>query len=311
MENYTYNSLTLQLEGLKVPEDSVLPVFLILLFSYIYIMLMNIGITVIIFVEKSLNQPMYFLFCNLPVSDIILMTNTVPHVLSDLLLPPSKRLISYSGCVVQAFITNFFSSISHTVLMIMAFDRYVAICYPLRYSSIMTNRMVIKLTVYAWGVPFVWVVVLVSLSIWLNRCRTMIMNLFCDNASLFKLSCDDVSINNIYGLTFTVILFAFSIGSMVLTYAKITVVCLTRKSKSLNSKALITCSTHLLVYLILMGSGIITIALHRFPQYSYERKISSFLYLLVPAGLNPIIYGVQTKEIRLFIQKLFCSKESF
>ncbi|KAM9331931.1 olfactory receptor 52N5-like [Pholidichthys leucotaenia] len=305
MENYTYNSLTLQMEGLKVPEDSVLPVFLILLFSYIYIMVMNIGITVIIFMEKSLNQPMYFLFCNLPISDVIFATNIMPRILSDLLLPPSKRLISYSGCVVQAFITNFFSSTSHTVLMIMAFDRYMAICNPLRYSSIMTNRMVIKLTVYAWGVPFVWVVVLVSLSIRLNRCRTMIFNPFCDNASLFKLSCDDVSVNNIYGLTFTVILFVFSIGSIVLTYAKITVVCLTRKSKSLNSKALKTCSTHLLVYLIMMVGGLISVVLHRFPQQSFYRKIFGLLYIIVPAGLNPIIYGVEFKEIRLFIQKLF------
>ncbi|KAM7373898.1 hypothetical protein PAMP_006588 [Pampus punctatissimus] len=87
--------------------------------------------------------------------------------------------------------------------------------------------MVIKLTVSAWGVAFVLVGILLGLTIRLNRCRTLIRNPFCDNASLFKLSCESVFINNVYGLTFTVVLLSSSIGSMVLTYTKITVVCLT------------------------------------------------------------------------------------
>ncbi|KAF0022858.1 hypothetical protein F2P81_024839 [Scophthalmus maximus] len=91
--------------------------------------------------------------------------------------------------------------------------------------------MVIKLTVAAWGVVFVLVAVLLGLTVRLNRCRTLIMNPYCDNASLFKLSCDSVFINNVYGLTFTVVLFTASVGSVVLTYSKITAACVTSKSK--------------------------------------------------------------------------------
>ncbi|KAI9528682.1 hypothetical protein NQZ68_018920 [Dissostichus eleginoides] len=120
----------------------------------------------------------------------------------------------------------------------MAIDRYVAICNPLRYSAIMTNKMVIKLTVSAWGVALVLVGILLGLTIRLNRCRAMITNPYCDNAALFKLSCESVFINNVYGLTFTVVLFTVSIGSMVITYTKITVVCLMNKNKSLNKSAL-------------------------------------------------------------------------
>ncbi|KAM7373894.1 hypothetical protein PAMP_006584 [Pampus punctatissimus] len=298
MENYTYNSFMLQMEGLHVSKDSIYPLFLFFFFSYLFILVANVGIAILVFSNKNLHLPMYLLFCNLPFNDILGNSILVPRLLIDMLRPQSERFISYYECVVQAFTSHMFGTTSHTVLMIMAFDRYVAICNPLRYAAIMTNKMLIKLTVSAWGVAFVLVGILLGLTIRLNRCRTLIMNPYCDNASLFKLSCENVFINNVYGLTFTVVLFTASIGSMVLTYTKITVVCLTSKNKSLNSKALKTCSTHLVVYLIMLFSGMIVIILHRFPQFSDYRKLSSILFHIIPGSLNPIIYGVQSKEIR-------------
>ncbi|XP_068587796.1 olfactory receptor 8G17-like [Cebidichthys violaceus] len=308
MENYTLNSFTLQLEGLNVSKDSVYPVFLFLFFSYIFIMLMNVGIACLVFIDKSLHQPMYLLFCNLPFNDILGNSILLPRLLIDMLKPRSELFISYYECVVQVFTTHMFGTTAHTVLMIMAFDRYVAISNPLRYNTIMNNKMVMKLTVSAWGVALVLVGILLGLTIRLNRCRTMITNPYCDNASLFKLSCESVLINNIYGLTFTVVLFTGSIGSMVITYTKITVVCLTSNSKSLNSKALKTCSTHLVVYLIMLISGFIVIILHRFPQYSDYRKLSAILFHIIPGSLNPVIYGVQSAEICKSLSKLFRSK---
>ncbi|XP_071395416.1 olfactory receptor 8G17-like [Centroberyx affinis] len=311
MENYTYNSFTLQLEGLKVTEDSKYSVFLFFFFSYLFIMFANVGIVVLVSIDKSLHQPMYLLFCNLPINDILGNSIMVPRLLVDMLVPPSERLISYYECVVQAFTTHMFATASHTVLMIMAFDRYVAICNPLRYTTIMSNKMVIKLTVSAWGVAFVLVAILLGLTIRLKRCRTLIANPYCDNASLFKLSCESVFINNVYGLTFSVVLLTASIGSIVLTYAKITIVCLTSKNKSLNSKALKTCSTHLFVYLIMFLCGFLIIILHRFPLYSDYRKLSSILFHIIPGSLNPIIYGVQSKEIRKFMSNVFQSRKVF
>ncbi|XP_033955441.1 olfactory receptor 8G17-like [Pseudochaenichthys georgianus] len=305
MENYTFNSFALQLEGLKVTERSMYPLFFFFFFSYLFIMLFNIGIVILIFIDKNLHQPMYLLFCNLPFNDILGNSIMVPRLLMDMLRPPSERIISYTECVVQAFSTHMFGTTSHTVLIIMAIDRYVAICNPLRYAAIMTNKMVIKLTVSSWGVALVLVGILLGLTIRLNRCRTMITNPFCDNASLFKLSCESVFINNVYGLTFTVVLFTVSIGCMVITYSKITVVCLMNKSKSLNSKALKTCSTHLSVYLIMILSGFLIIVLHRFPQYSDYRKLAAILFHIIPGSLNPVIYGVQSKEIRTFLSQMF------
>ncbi|XP_008331768.2 olfactory receptor 52N5-like [Cynoglossus semilaevis] len=267
MENFTLNSFLLQLEDLNLSEDALYPVFLCFLLFYLFIIIVNVGIILLIFTDRKLHQPMYLLFCNLSVNDIV--------------------------------------GNSHTVLMTMAFDRYVAICNPLRYSVIMTNRMVVKLTVSAWGVAFVLVGILLGLTVRLNRCRTLIMNPYCDNASLFKLSCESVFINNVYGLTFTVVLFTASIGSMVLTYAKIIVVCLTSRNKSLNSKALKTCSTHLVLYLMMLISGFIVIILHRFPQFSFYRKLSAILFHIIPGSLNPVIYGVQSAEICRSMSRLF------
>ncbi|XP_032432904.1 olfactory receptor 52K1-like [Xiphophorus hellerii] len=309
MENETFNSLTLQLEGLKVTETSVYPVFLFFLFSYLFIMILNIAIIILVCIDKSLHQPMYLLFSNLPVNDIFGNSIVLPRLMSDLLKPPSELIISYYECVVQAFCSHIFGTVSHTVLMIMAFDRYVAICNPLRYSVIMTNRMVMKLTVSAWGSALVLVGILLGLTVRLSRCRTLITNPYCDNASLFKLSCESVEINNIYGLTFTVVLFTSSIGSIVFTYTRITMVCLTSRNKSVNSKALKTCSTHLVVYLIMLFCGILVILLHRFPQYSDQRKMSAILFHIIPCSLNPIIYGVQSKEIRRFLSNAFRSRK--
>ncbi|XP_054482252.1 putative olfactory receptor 52L2 [Anoplopoma fimbria] len=254
MENYTYNSLTLQIEGLRVTKTSKYPVFVFLLFAYVFILITNVGIVILIWTERSLHQPMYLLFCSLSINDVMGNSLLVPRLLADLLVPPSERLIHYYECVMQAFTTHMFSTNAHTVLMI-------------------------------------------GLTVRLNRCRTLITNPYCDNASLFKLSCESVIINNVYGLTFTVVLLSSSIGSIIITYSKITAACLTSKSKSLNSKALKTCSTHLCLYLIMLVSGLILITLHRFPQYTEYRKISAILFNVVPGSLNPVIYGLQSQEI--------------
>ena len=301
MENYTYNSNLLLLEGLQVTQESMYPVFLFFLSSYIFIMASNIGIVVLIFIERALHQPMYFLFCNLSLNDIIGNSITIPRLLIDFWAPSSGHYITYAECVVQAFATHIYGTTSHTILMIMAFDRYVAICNPLRYTTIMSTRMVVKLTVSAWGAAFLLVAILLGLTLRLNRCRTFISNPYCDNASLFKLSCEDVSINNIYGLSFTVVLFTSSIGSVLVTYTKITAVCLINQNKSLNSKAFRTCATHLVIYLVMLWCSFVIIILHRFPEYSYYRKIAALLFHVIPGSLNPVIYGVQCKEIRKYI----------
>ncbi|KAM3615915.1 uncharacterized protein V6R79_009680 [Siganus canaliculatus] len=296
ISNMTVSSDILEIQGFDIASEFIYPLFFLLLVSYFSLMFSNIGVLALIITEKSLRQPMYILFCNLSVNDIIGNTVLLPQLMAHIV--STERFITYKQCVIQAFCSHTFGSASHMILIIMAIDRYVAICYPLRYNSIMTTRTVIGLSVSAWGLSLLLVSVLIGLTVRLSRCRSLIQNAYCDNASLFKLSCEDVSINNIYGLFFTVLLFSCSIGGIAVTYIRIAIICWMKKSKELNNRALQTCASHLVLYLIMLWSGFLTIILHRFPDYPDLRKIAYILFHVVPANLNPVIYGMQTRLLR-------------
>uniref|UniRef100_A0A8D0CHQ1 Olfactory receptor-like protein COR2 n=1 Tax=Scleropages formosus TaxID=113540 RepID=A0A8D0CHQ1_SCLFO len=296
MDNRTDTGHMLQLEGVDLAPRFVYPVFFILLFTYLILMFTNTGLMVLIAMERSLQQPMYLLFCNLSFNDIMGNTSILPRIMADLL--SSERYISYVECVTQAFCTHIFSTAAHTILMIMAFDRYVAICNPLRYSSIMTTSMVVKLSAGAWGSALFMVAVLLGLTIRLTRCRSFVMGMYCNNVALFKLSCEDVTISNIYGLAFTAMTIVSSAGTIAITYLKIFSVCFTKKSKDLNSKAIQTCSTHLVLYMIMLCSGLLIVIFQRIQVSSDYRKLMSILFHVVPANLNPIVYALQTKELK-------------
>ncbi|KAM4566644.1 olfactory receptor 52N5-like [Odontesthes bonariensis] len=305
-KNATVLSDILEVQGFDISPEFAYPLFFVLLFVYSSLLFSNIGVLTLIITEKSLHQPMYFLFCNLSINDLIGNTVLLPRLMTHII--STERFITYNQCVAQAFHSHTFGSAAHMILIIMAIDRYVAICHPLRYSSIMTNRTVIGLSASAWGVSLVLVSVLIGLTVRLSRCRSVIQNAYCDNASLFKLSCDDVSINNIYGLIFTVLLFSCSIGGIGVTYIRIALICWMRKNKEMNNRALQTCTSHLVLYLIMLWSGFLTIILHRFPKYPDLRKIAYILFHIVPANLNPIIYGMQTRSLRDKITQILQGK---
>uniref|UniRef100_A0A8C1SQ13 Si:ch211-218m3.9 n=1 Tax=Cyprinus carpio TaxID=7962 RepID=A0A8C1SQ13_CYPCA len=261
MDNLTFRHNILLVEGLQVTPQSTYVVFTFLLLVYVFIMVSNIALVILISTEKNLHHPMHFLFCNLPLNDILGTTVILPRLLQDILKETSERYMTYVE------------------------------------SS-------------AWGLSVLMVTILIGLTVRLSHCRSKIENPFCDNASLFKLSCEDgVVVNNVYGIIYTVVLFSFSILSIFITYGKIANVCITSKNKALNSKAIKTCSTHLAVYLIMLVSGSTFIFLHRFPLYSESRKLASIMFHIVPPGLNPLVYGLQTKEIRQKFVKFWCREK--
>lgn len=298
----------LQLEGLKLSQQASVPAFIFLLLIYIFIVVSNIGLLVLILMERSLHQPMYLLFCNMSINDVFGATAVVPRLLSDVFTPSAQRCIQYFHCVVQAFCVNFHGGICHTVLIIMAFDRYVAICNPLRYATIMTKWMMVRLSLSAWGVSFVLVVVAVGLSVRLSRCRRTVLSPFCDNGTLFTLSCESLLVNHIYGFISAMGILLVSLCSVTLTYLRIAAVCLRSNNRTLNSKALQTCAAHLTVYIIMFMSGIIVIVLHRFPHLSDERKLAAILFHLIPQSMNAVIYGLQIKAVREKIIIIFKKK---
>lgn len=308
MENASYRYEILKLQDLRITHYSAYPFFVLLFLIYLFIMVSNLGIIVIIAMEKALHKPMYLLFCNLSVSDALSATLVLPGLLKDI-LAQSERYISYAACVVQAFGVHLMSATGHTILIIMAFDRYVAICNPLRYTTIMSNRMIVSLSVLAWVCAFIPVLILLSLTMRLSHCTSTISNPYCDNPSLFKLSCENVLPNQIYGLLVSVMLLVLSLSSIIVTYSKIAHVCFTNRSSALKSKAVKTCSSHLMVYLVFFVCGCVVLILHRFVAHEEIRNLASILYHIVPTSLNPVIYGLQTKEIRQGLKQMVWSRK--
>ncbi|XP_026794353.2 olfactory receptor 52N5-like [Pangasianodon hypophthalmus] len=308
MENGSYRNEILRIEGLRITQYSTYPVFILLFLTYLFIMVSNLGIVMMIAMEKALHKPMYLLFCNLPVNDALSATVVLPGLLKDI-LAESDRYISYAACVIQAFGVHSLSTSAHTILIIMALDRYVAICNPLRYNTIMTNKMVVRLSVIAWVTATVPIVIILALTVRLSHCTSTISNPYCDNPSLFKLSCENLLLNQIFGLISAVMLWTTSISCISLTYLKIAHVCLKNQNSTMKSKAIKTCSTHLILYLILLGCSCTVIILHRFSDYEELRNLASILYFVIPTSLNPVIYGLQTKEIRHWIEQIFLRRK--
>uniref|UniRef100_A0A8C6UHQ2 Odorant receptor, family F, subfamily 115, member 15 n=1 Tax=Neogobius melanostomus TaxID=47308 RepID=A0A8C6UHQ2_9GOBI len=306
MENGT-SPVLLQLEGLMVPPSSRSLVFLSLLLSHVFIVGSNLGVVALVWSEHALHQPMYLLMCQLAVNDVMNNLAVVPRILWDMLLPVHRRLIPLGACVTQAFAVHMYGWNIHAILILMSIDRYIAICRPLRYNENIPimSKWVMLMTVFSLGLGFLLVSGLLGLSLRLTRCRSFIPAPYCSNASLFRLSCQNTFINNVYGITYTVVLLTGSIGTVVLTYGFITVACLTTRSRSLNRKALQTCSTHLLLYLIVLFSQLSVVALHRYPEYEEYRKMTSILYNVIPAVLNPYIYAFQCREIYQSLRRVF------
>ncbi|KAM9451271.1 olfactory receptor 10AG1-like [Clarias gariepinus] len=308
MENGSYRYEILRIEGLQITRYLVYPVFASLFLIYLFIMVSNIGIVMMIAMDKALHKPMYFLFCNLPLSDVVGATVVLPRLLKDI-VAESDRYISFIACVLQAFGVHSLSSSAHTILIIMAFDRYVAICDPLRYHTIMNNIMVVRLSVIAWIIATVPVGAYLVPTVRLSHCTSVISNPFCDNPSLFKLSCENLSLNQIIGLITSIMFWMTSISCIAVTYLKIAHVCLKNKNSMIKGKAIKTCSTHLIVYLILLGCGSTVIILHRFSAYEELRNVASVLFCVIPSSLNPVVYGLQTKEIRQGLKQIFLKRK--
>ncbi|XP_061105609.1 putative gustatory receptor clone PTE01 [Conger conger] len=304
--NITYNSPILLIQGIDIPHRFIYPAFALVLVAYLIILTTNLGVMLLILMDRSLQQPMYLLFFSLSFNDVLGNTVVLPRMMLDIV--SNNPSISYSSCVSQAFFSQTYGVSCHTVMMIMAFDRYVAICHPLRYTSIMSPTMVAKLTVSAWSTSLAVTSIPLGLAVRLTRCRSIILNAYCDIASLFKLSCQDLSINYITGLTCNIIINGLSIGSMAFTYFRILVSCVSKKNKELNRKAMQTCASHLVLYLIMFCSGNLVIILHRLQIHNGYRTLAALLFLIIPANMNPIIYAIQTKELRTKIVQILHSK---
>ncbi|XP_067145653.1 olfactory receptor 52R1-like [Apteryx mantelli] len=276
---------------------------------YAIAVLGNITLLIFIKTEPSLHEPMYFFLAMLSFTDLVLSTSSVPKMLSVFWL--GSREIGFVSCLTQLFFIHTFSSLESGVLMAMALDRYVAICYPLRHSTILSVPVVVTLG----SLVLVRGVVLVSpfcfLLHRLSFCQqNVISHSYCEHMAVVKLACGDTRVNVIYGLFVAFLVVGFDVILIFVSYITILQVVMRLPSTEARLKAFSTCASHICIMLAFYIPGLFTFLTHRFGHSipHHVHIMVANLYLLVPPTLNPIIYGVRTKQIRDRVVLLFQHK---
>ncbi|NWJ08909.1 O52R1 protein, partial [Crypturellus undulatus] len=270
-------------------------------FCILYAIAVVGNITLLVFIKTvpSLHEPMYLFVAMLAFTDLVLSTSSVPKMLSIFWL--GSREISFPSCLLQLFFIHTFSTVESGVLMAMALDRYVAICYPLRHSSILSVPAVVTLG----SLVLVRGLVLVSpVCLLLHRLsfchNNVISHAYCEHMAVVKLACGDTRVNAIYGLSATFVVVVFDVTLIFVSYTLILRAVLRLPSTEARLKAFSTCASHVCVMLTLYTPSLFTFLTHRFGQSipHHVHIVVAILYLLLPPVLNPIVYGVRTKQIR-------------
>ncbi|XP_071317660.1 olfactory receptor 52L1-like [Trachinotus anak] len=296
-----------QLSDYHGMEDLKPVYFCMFLIIYVIIVAENVALIAVVYCEKILHEPMYLLLCNLAVNSLYGSSSFLPAVLSKLLSRSYE--ISLSLCLTQIYAIHTFAITEFTILAVMSYDRYVAICYPLPYHAIMSQRLV-KLIVFMWLYPMLAFLIVFIFTLQLRFCERTIEKVYCMNYLLVKLACTDTFIVNIVGLL-SVVLYAIPQLIMIFySYAQILRICLSSFSKS-RVKALRTCTPHLLAVINYSIGCFLEIAQSRFnvSHLPYDFKLFLSVYFLIfPPILNPAIYGLSIQVIRVRLLRLFSRK---
>ncbi|KAM7179302.1 olfactory receptor 52K1-like [Macrochelys suwanniensis] len=273
------------------------------------ILLGNFTLLYVIKTEPSLQKPMFYFLAMLAVIDLILSAITMPKILSIFWF--NSREISFNACLVQMFFLCSFFFMESAVLLAMAFDRYVAICNPLRYATILTNSMIGKIGLAALARAVLLTVPLPFLLRRLPYCGShVIPHFYCEHMALVNLACADTRLNNDYAITIALFIMGLDLIFISLSYIKILSAVLSMASKEDQLKALDTCGSHLCAIFVLYIPGGISSLIHRFGHHVAPNVniLLAHFNILFPPMLNPIMYGVKTKQIRDRVLLLFRGK---
>ncbi|XP_042542974.1 olfactory receptor 52Z1-like [Dipodomys spectabilis] len=306
--NYTATQLTsFLLTGVPGLED--VQVWISIPFSFMYLLAVigNGLVTAVVACDRHLHQPMYLFLAMLALNDVLLCTVTVPQMLLIFWKGPS--LTPFAACLTQMFLVHALFLSESAVLLAMAFDRYVAICTPLHYATLLTGSLIGKVGLILVARSIIVVIPGVLLILRLHFCRSNIIHhTYCENMGIAKLACNSIALNSIYGLSAALLTTGLDFVLISLSYWLILRTVLQLPSREARTKAFGTCGAHICVILVFYTLAFFSFFTHRFghrvPRHTLI--LLANLYLLVPPTLNPIVYGIKTKEIRARVLGLYC-----
>ncbi|KAM9319639.1 olfactory receptor 52P1-like [Gastrophryne carolinensis] len=273
---------------------------------YVLTVLGNGTLFAVIVHKETLHKPMYLFFSMLAISDIVTTTNIFPKIFCIFWFRANQ--ISFSGCLTQLFFTHASSVVGSAILLGMAYDRYIAICYPLRYNTILTKSTIIKVGILALMRGSILVAPEPMLARRLSFCHNdIISHTYCEHMAVLKIACSNTRFNRVYGLMVAMSVILFDIFGVLLSYCAILRAVFKLSSKEARHKALNTCGSHVCVILIAYIPAMFSFLAHRFGRNIPHYVIIFFanLYILIPPMCNPLIYGVKNKEIQSSIVLIF------
>ncbi|KAL4826090.1 hypothetical protein H8958_018107 [Nasalis larvatus] len=297
------------LKGLSGHPRLELLFFVLIFLMYVVILLGNGTLILISILDLHLHTPMYFFLGNLSFLDICYTTTSIPSTLVSLL--SERKTISLSGCTVQMFLGLAMGTTECVLLGMMAFDRYVAICNPLRYPTIMSKDAYVPMAVGSWFAGIVNSAVQTTFVVQLPFCRNNVINHFsCEILAVVKMACADISGNEFIMLVATILFTLMPLLLIIISYSLIISSILKIHSSEGRSKAFSTCSAHLTVVIIFYGT-ILSMYMKPKSKETFNsgdldatNKIISMFYGVMTPMMNPLIYSLRNKDVKEAVKHL-------
>ncbi|KAM6474056.1 olfactory receptor 2A12-like [Liasis olivaceus] len=283
--------------GLSSGPKTRLVLFGFFLVIYSITLTGNVIILMLIWLDSQLHTPMYFFLSHLSFVDIWYTSSTVPQLLTNLWIP--KKTISFAGCGAEIYLFHGLAITECILLAVMAYDRFVAICYPLRYTLIMNQKVCIKLAGAAWLCGFLLAMVHVVHTFQMPYCGPNVINHFyCDMLAVLKLVCADTHLNEIIVFVIAVLILVCPFSFIMISYIHILIAILKIHATRSRHKAFSTCASHVTVVALFYGSAMF---MYMRPGSSHspdQGKMVSLFYSVFTPLFNPMIYSLRNKEVK-------------
>ncbi|XP_012400565.1 olfactory receptor 150-like isoform X1 [Sarcophilus harrisii] len=289
--------------GLTDHPKFQLPLFFLFLGIYVVTVMGNLGMIILIGLSSHLHNPMYYFLCNLSFIDLCQSTVITPKMLVNFV--SEKNTIFYSDCMTQFYFFGFFAISECQMLAVMAYDRYVAICHPLRYSLIMTYQVCSWLVSGVYALGLIGATAHTGCMLRVFFCKEYAINhYFCDLLPLLKLSCSSTYVNDVVTLASSIFNIFFPTLTIICSYVFIIASILKIQSSEGRSKAFSTCSSHIIAVGVFFGSLAFMYLQPSSVSSMDQGKVSSVFYTIIVPMLNPLIYSLRNKDVKISLREV-------